>query len=47
MKYYCLMVRTGEEERFKQNALEALRDDFPLFSAYFFRKNFLIQSGRQ
>lgn len=45
MKYYCLMVRTGEEERFKQNALEALRDDFPLFSAYFFRKKMRTNKG--
>ncbi|MDE5899370.1 MAG: hypothetical protein K2H09_08940 [Treponemataceae bacterium] len=45
MKYYCMMVRTGEEERFKQSALEELRGGFPQFSAYVFRKKMRTNKG--
>lgn len=36
MTYYCIMVLTGEEKKFKERAQEAFKDSFPEAQFYFF-----------
>ena len=36
MEYYCIMVKTGEEEAFKKRATLAMQDDFPDAKFFFF-----------
>ena len=36
MKYYCIMVLTGEDKKFKERAQEAFKDTFPGAQLYFF-----------
>lgn len=36
MTYYCIMVLTGEEKKFKDRAQEALKNTFPGVQLYFF-----------
>ena len=38
MEYYCIMVRTGEEESFKKNAMACLKNDFPDVQFFFFQR---------
>ncbi|MGN0728864.1 hypothetical protein [Treponema sp.] len=38
MEYYCIMVRTGEEESFKKNAMACLENDFPDVQFFFFQQ---------
>ena len=38
MEYYCIMVRTGEEQSFKERALAALKDKFPDVQFFFFQR---------
>ena len=45
MKYYCLMVRTGEEERFKSGLLKEFGDT-PSLAAYFFKKRMRTNKGQ-
>lgn len=46
MEYYCIMVLTGEEKKFKERALEAFRDCYPTAQFYFFeRKLFTKKRG--
>lgn len=45
MEYYCLMVRTGEEEKFKSEAHGALRPDVPRVDFWFFRKKMRTNKG--
>ena len=45
MKYYCLMVRTGEEERFKSGLLKEFGDT-PSLTAYFFKKRMRTNKGQ-
>ena len=44
VRYYCLMVRTGEEERFKRELLEEFGDEQRL-AAYFFKKKMRTNKG--
>ena len=36
MEYYCIMVKTGEEEKFKKNAMDVLKEQFPSTELFFF-----------
>lgn len=38
MKYYCIMVLTGEEKKFKERALAALKEDFSTACFYCFER---------
>lgn len=38
MTYYCIMVLTGEEKKFKEYAQEAFKNDFPSAQFYFFER---------
>lgn len=38
MTYYCMMVLTGEEKKFKERAEEVFKDDYPNARFYFFER---------
>lgn len=44
MEYYCIMVKTGEEEAFKKKATKELQEDYPDSQFFFF--NHLRKSNR-
>lgn len=39
MTYYCIMVLTGEEKKFKERAQEAFKDTYPDLHFYFFESD--------
>ena len=45
MEYYCIMVRTGEEESFKKNAMVCLKDKFPDVQFFFFQRMMKSNKG--
>ena len=45
MEYYCIMVRTGEEQSFKERALAALKDKFPDVQFFFFQRMMKSNKG--
>lgn len=45
MEYYCIMVKTGEEEAFKKRAMCALQDDFPEVKFFFFHRTLRSNRG--
>ena len=38
MEYYCIMIFTGEEEKFKERATEILKAKYPSVHFYFFQR---------
>ena len=46
MEYYCVMVRTGQEESFKKTALEELKPLWPELELYFFRRTLRTNQGK-
>ena len=45
MEYYCIMVRTGEEEAFKKNAMACLKENFPDVQFFFFQRMMKTNKG--
>ena len=39
MTYYCIMVMTGEEKKFKERATEAFKDTYPEVQFYYFESD--------
>ena len=38
MEYYCIMIFTGEEEKFKNKATEILKEKYPSVRFYYFQR---------
>lgn len=38
MEYYCIMIFTGEEKKFKEKATEILKEKYPSVHFYFFQR---------
>lgn len=45
MEYYCIMVKTGEEQIFKERAFARLKGKFPNFELFFFRRTLRSNKG--
>lgn len=45
MEYYCIMVKTGEEQSFKTRALAALKEQFPDMELFFFQRTLRSNRG--
>lgn len=45
MEFYCIMVKTGTEEAFKERASLALKDDFPDAKFFFFKHTLRSNRG--
>ena len=43
MKYYCIMVNTGEENTFKKRALDKLKETYPELEIYNFERDMYTQ----
>lgn len=46
MEYYCAMVKTGQEEAFKRNAMAVLGEEFPEVKYFFFQRKLRTNKGR-
>lgn len=44
MEYYCLMVKTGAEQSFKERAMSVFKDKFPNIKLFFFHR--LLKSNK-
>lgn len=45
MEFYCIMVKTGAEDSFKERASLALKDDFPDAKLFFFKHTLRSNCG--
>ena len=46
MEYYCLMVRTGEEEEFKKKAQKAFGEQACTAELYYFQRTLKTNQGK-
>lgn len=46
MEYYCLMVRTGEEEEFKKKAQKAFGEQSCTAELYYFQRTLKTNQGK-
>ena len=46
MEYYCIMVMTGEEKKFKEAAIKTTKDSFPDIKLFFFERKLRTNQGK-